>query len=83
MATIKEALTPILGTYDIKTYTVTKSENVPIVIDTENGQIITSATKTETYNYAVPDIEYIAGAVLLIVILLSFFKAIGGLLKRL
>ena len=83
METIKEALIPILGTYDVKNYSVTKTENVPIVIDTENGQMVTSATKTETYNYALPDMEYIAGAVLLIVILLSFFRAIGGMLKRL
>ena len=80
--TIRDALSGVLGDYTSVEREVVVSKEVPIVCADGSGVETISLQQVDySYIYQAPDLEWIGSFVLLTVVLVCFFKAVGGLLK--
>lgn len=82
VSTIQDALDGVLGDYTVIQREATITKEVPVILDDGAGaQTVSLQTVDYTYTYSAPDYGWIGSFVLLTVMVICFFKAVGGLLK--
>ena len=82
MATIKELLEPIIGTYEPQEIEVTVTKSDVVVMDDGTGlESYEVVANPETIIEYVPDYTFIASAVIFLIFIYSIFRMLGGLLK--